>query len=79
MLKSNHYSDYEISKLIERSKLRLLKYRKYFYEASKLTGFDWRLLLRFPIKSHWNKNAVSYTGVRGLMIYEKYSINDECF
>ena len=71
-IKDHNLSDYEISKLIERSRLRLIKYRKYFYEASKLTGFDWRLLAALSYQeSHWNKNAVSYTGVRGLMMLTK--------
>ena len=71
-IKNHNLSDYEISKLIERSKLRLVKYRKYFYEASKLTGFDWRLLAALSYQeSHWNQNAVSYTGVRGLMMLTK--------
>ena len=71
-IKNHNLSDYEISKLIERSKLKLVKYRKYFYEASKLTGFDWRLLAALSYQeSHWNQNAVSYTGVRGLMMLTK--------
>lgn len=71
-IKNHNLSDYEISKLIERSKLRIVEYRKYFYEASKLTGFDWRLLAALSYQeSHWNKNAVSYTGVRGLMMLTK--------
>lgn len=71
-IKNHKISNYEISKIIERSRLRLIKYRKYFYEASKLTGFDWRLLAALSYQeSHWNKDAVSYTGVRGLMMLTK--------
>ena len=71
-IKNHQISKYEISKIIERSKLRLIKYRKYFYEASRITGFDWRLLAALSYQeSHWNKNAISYTGVRGLMMLTK--------
>jgi len=48
---------------------RLPKYRKYFEEAALKTGFDWRLLAAIGYQeSHWRSNAVSPTGVRGIMM-----------
>ncbi|MCP5137851.1 MAG: membrane-bound lytic murein transglycosylase MltF [Gammaproteobacteria bacterium] len=40
-----------------------------FKKASKATGFDWRLLAALGYQeSHWQADAVSPTGVRGLMM-----------
>jgi len=48
---------------------RLPKYRQFFMEAAKSTGYDWRLLAAIGYQeSHWRPNAVSPTGVRGLMM-----------
>ncbi|HEX6995604.1 MAG TPA: membrane-bound lytic murein transglycosylase MltF [Gammaproteobacteria bacterium] len=48
---------------------RLPAYRAYFEEAEQLTGVDWRLLAAIGYQeSHWNPDAVSPTGVRGLMM-----------
>jgi len=50
-------------------KERLPPFRKWFEEAGKLTGEDWRLLAAVGYQeSHWNPKAVSPTGVRGLMM-----------
>lgn len=41
----------------------------YFREASRATGIDWRLLAAIGYQeSHWNPDAVSPTGVRGIMM-----------
>ncbi len=48
---------------------RLPEYRDLFMEAAQLTGMDWRLLAAMSYQeSHWLPDAVSPTGVRGLMM-----------
>lgn len=48
---------------------RLPAYLAYFREAEALTGLDWRLLAAIAYQeSHWNPDAVSATGVRGMMM-----------
>lgn len=48
---------------------RLPSYRQLFEEAELETGIDWRLLAAIAYQeSHWNPNAVSPTGVRGMMM-----------
>ena len=48
---------------------RLPQYREYFREAERATGVDWRLLAAMAYQeSHWNPEAVSPTGVRGMMM-----------
>lgn len=48
---------------------RLPDYLEMFLNASAETGVDWRLLAAIGYQeSHWNPEAVSPTGVRGLMM-----------
>jgi membrane-bound lytic murein transglycosylase F len=48
---------------------RLPKYREMFEAAGEATGIDWRLLAAIGYQeSHWNPDAVSPTGVRGIMM-----------
>ncbi|TVQ42226.1 MAG: membrane-bound lytic murein transglycosylase MltF [Wenzhouxiangella sp.] len=48
---------------------RLPPLREYFEEAAELTDLDWRLLAAVGYQeSHWNPEAVSRTGVRGVMM-----------
>jgi membrane-bound lytic murein transglycosylase F len=48
---------------------RLPALRPYFEEAAELTGIDWRLLAAIGYQeSHWRADAVSPTGVRGIMM-----------
>jgi len=48
---------------------RLPQYRPLFEQAAAETGFDWRLLAAIGYQeSRWDVNAVSPTGVRGLMM-----------
>lgn len=48
---------------------RLPAYRSTFEAAAEATGVDWQLLAAIAYQeSHWNPNAVSPTGVRGLMM-----------
>ena len=51
---------------------RLPQYKTIFKEAAAQNGFDWRLLAAIGYQeSHWNENAVSPTGVKGLMMLTK--------
>ena len=51
---------------------RLPSYQAWFEQAGKDTGVDWRLLAAIGYQeSHWNPKAVSPTGVRGLMMLTK--------
>ncbi len=48
---------------------RLPRYRGWFEEVAAEHGFDWRLLAALGYQeSHWNPQAVSPTGVRGIMM-----------
>jgi membrane-bound lytic murein transglycosylase F len=48
---------------------RLPRYRPLFEEAGRLYGVDWRLLAAIGYQeSHWRPQAVSPTGVRGIMM-----------
>jgi len=50
-------------------KTRLPKYRTYFTTAAQQYKLDWRLLAAMSYQeSHWRPNAVSPTGVKGLMM-----------
>jgi membrane-bound lytic murein transglycosylase F len=47
---------------------RLPHYRKSFEAASRRYGLDWRLLAAIAYQeSHWDSDAISPTGVRGIM------------
>lgn len=49
--------------------LRLPKYRQHFEQAGARWGVDWRLLAAIGYQeSHWRAQAVSPTGVRGIMM-----------
>ena len=48
---------------------RLPAYRALFEQAGEATGIDWRLLAAIGYQeSHWRPDAVSPTGVRGIMM-----------
>lgn len=48
---------------------RLPQFRAHFEQAAQLTGIDWRLLAAIGYQeSHWRAEAVSPTGVRGIMM-----------
>src|SRR5690606_24038152 len=48
---------------------RLPRYRALFEDAGRLHGLDWRLLAALGYQeSHWRSDAVSPTGVRGIMM-----------
>ncbi len=57
-------------------KTRLPAYQSLFEQAAKKYGFDWRLLAAISYQeSHWNKEAVSPTGVKGLMMLTQATAN----
>jgi len=48
---------------------RLPDLKSYFFQAGRLTDIDWRLLAALAYQeSHWNPQAKSPTGVRGIMM-----------
>lgn len=57
---------------IKHIKERLPPFRKWFEESGEKNGEDWRLLAAVGYQeSHWNPKAVSPTGVRGMMMLTK--------
>jgi len=55
---------------------RLPRYRKTFEEAGARFGIDWRLLAAIGYQeSHWRSQAVSPTGVRGIMMLTEDTAN----
>ncbi|WP_376717562.1 membrane-bound lytic murein transglycosylase MltF [Halomonas garicola] len=56
---------------------RLPRYRTLFQQAARDTGFDWQLLAAVGYQeSHWDPDAVSPTGVRGLMMLTSPTAQD---
>lgn len=62
--------DYLDTKIFqERIRQRLPRYQKYFYKAEQEYGVGWTLLAAVAYQeSHWNPQATSPTGVRGIMM-----------
>jgi membrane-bound lytic murein transglycosylase F len=62
--------DYVDTRAIHRRILtELPKYQHFFEKAAQTYQFDWRLLAAISYQeSHWNPDAVSSTGVKGLMM-----------
>lgn len=60
---------YDVHIFHKRIKTLLPKYIKLFKEAGKKYKIDWRFIAAQSYQeSHWNKNAKSPTGVRGMMM-----------
>lgn len=54
---------------LSQARLRLPMYREYFEVTAKQYNIDWRLLAAVAYQeSHWRPEAVSPTGVRGMMM-----------
>lgn len=54
---------------LRHAELRLPAYQQQFLRAGENYGIDWRLLAAMAYQeSHWDRHAVSPTGVRGLMM-----------
>ena len=59
----------DISAFMERMSSRLPRFIDLFQQAGEAHGLDWRLLAAVSYQeSQWDPDAVSYTGVRGLMM-----------
>ena len=59
----------DVANFLERRVSVLPRYRGMFQQAQELTGIDWRLLAALSFQeSHWDRLAISPTGVRGLMM-----------
>ena len=55
---------------------RLPRYQSLFKDYAEESGMDWRLLAAIGYQeSHWRPNAVSPTGVRGLMMLTRTTAN----
>ncbi|MEC9206139.1 MAG: membrane-bound lytic murein transglycosylase MltF [Pseudomonadota bacterium] len=55
----------------------LPKYEETFQEAGRKNDLDWKLLASIAYQeSRWRKDAVSYTGVRGLMMLTRPTANE---
>ena len=64
-----HFNLYAARSFIRHLDDRLPQYTQAFMEAGDATGFDWRLLAALGYQeSMWDPDAVSPTGVRGLMM-----------
>ncbi len=64
-----HFDYVDTRRFMRHIKSRLIKYRPYFIKAAQQYKLDWRLLAAMSYQeSHWLPNAVSPTGVKGLMM-----------
>lgn len=62
--------------LLERIQSQLPALRPHFVEAEAASGIDWRLIAAIGYQeSHWDANATSPTGVRGLMMLTEETAN----
>lgn len=69
---TKRFDDFETLTFIRHYEHRLTEYQPSFEQAAKLTGIDWQLLAAMGYQeSHWDPDAVSATGVRGLMMLTK--------
>ena len=74
-LKQHYYGhlkvfDYvDLVRYHQRLRHRLPRYQSYFENAARKYGLDWKLVAAQSYQeSHWDPKAVSFTGVRGLMM-----------
>ncbi|NWG87785.1 MAG: membrane-bound lytic murein transglycosylase MltF [Hydrogenophilaceae bacterium] len=59
----------DVRGILERRTSLLSRYKPHFYRAQIATGIDWRFLAALAYQeSHWDPNATSPTGVRGMMM-----------
>ncbi|MFK8138189.1 MAG: membrane-bound lytic murein transglycosylase MltF [Bdellovibrionales bacterium] len=63
------FNPFESQIIIASFRERFPQYKKYFIESAEKNQLDWRLLAAVSYQeSHWKKDAVSPTGVRGLLM-----------
>lgn len=66
---TKQFDYYDINKFVERMTTRLPRYESLFKKAARKTGLSWELLAAASYQeSQWDPNAISPTGVRGLMM-----------
>ena len=59
----------DLARYRRRIRTRLPNYRPYFEKAAERYGLDWKLVAAQAYQeSHWDADATSYTGVRGIMM-----------
>ena len=59
----------DVRGILEKRGSLLHEYKPHLYAAQRETGLDWRLLAAVAYQeSQWDAHAVSFTGVRGLMM-----------
>lgn len=59
----------DVRGILEKRGSLLTRLKAYFHAAQSETGLDWRLLAAVAYQeSQWDEHAVSFTGVRGLMM-----------
>ncbi|MHA6288171.1 membrane-bound lytic murein transglycosylase MltF [Maricaulis sp. CAU 1757] len=67
-----HFEEYDyvdVARFVRRLTERLPRFQGFFEAAAEATPFDWRVLAAQAYQeSHWDPNATSPTGVRGLMM-----------
>ncbi|MFT3757736.1 membrane-bound lytic murein transglycosylase MltF [Thauera sp.] len=75
-------NDTDIATFLARIRERLPRYRAHFHEAEAQTGIDWRYIAAVAYQeSHWDPQATSFTGVRGMMMLtvdtaDRLGVND---
>jgi membrane-bound lytic murein transglycosylase F len=66
---ATRFSAIDAGALLEQIASQLPRLKPFFEEAERVSGVDWRLIAAIGYQeSHWNANATSPTGVRGLMM-----------
>ncbi len=66
---TDNFDYVDIRALLRRLESRLPAYRSLFEQAAAESGFSWALLAAQAYQeSHWDENATSSTGVKGLMM-----------
>jgi membrane-bound lytic murein transglycosylase F len=75
-----HVEDFDFvgSRIFQRyMATRLPTYLPHFQRAAETTGLDWRLLAAMGFQeSHWDPNAISPTGVKGIMMLTLVTASD---
>ena len=76
----SHLDEFDYVDLVRyrrRISSRLPQYRPFFEAAAKENNFDWQLIAAQSYQeSHWDPQAVSYTGVRGIMMVTRETAKD---